>query len=187
MSDQDLRGKLKGRLEALGPGIGRVHDYERWAVAASDFLKLFQDPVSKKIFGWEITRTGLKVTKAAMRKWKLSHRYLLRGYYALEDAAGTEKTFQSLVDTIVVDLTRTKLPGTQGEQLPEATIEIRMFGAVLCHVAEIRLPEVAEIIEELPEADETDLQLLGLEYYLTPGDDILDAQDLVSLGEEGDA
>lgn len=182
MSDQTMRAAIKARLTALGAAIGRVHDYERWANNPNQFLSLFQDAASKKVFGWEIVRTGFKVRKVTMSKWKLIHRYTMRGYYGLEDAAGTEKTVNGLADLIALDFTRTPLAGTQGETLPEAEIETRMFGAVLCHVVEIRLPEVAEIVA--PVAEEGDeLLRIGLHYYLQdPADDgVADASDELTL------
>lgn len=181
MSDATLRATIKTRLTALGPTIGRVHDYERWTSNVKDFLALFQDPATKKIFGWEILRTGFRVQKATMNKWKLIHRYMIRGYYGLDDTAGTEKAVNALADLIALDFTRSKLAGTQGEQLPAGKIETRMFGHVLCHVVEITLPEVAEIVEQLPEAGETDLEAIGLQYYLKPGDDEADAADEINL------
>ena len=181
MSDATMRAAIKARLDAMGDAIGRVHDYERWNVQAGRFLSLFQDPDTSKIFGWEITRRGLRMQKMTMSKWKMIHRYVLRGYYGLEDAAATEKTVNALVDQIVLDFTRTKLTGTQGDQLPQATIETRIFGHVLCHVAEIVLPEVTEIVAP---AEETvpDLEGIDIEYYLTPAiDDDTDAEDNIEL------
>lgn len=182
MSEQSLRAQIKDRLDALGPVMGRVHDYERWSANTGQFLTLFQDPSTKKIMGWEIARTRLRTARSAMNRWKLTHRFVIRGYYGLEDAAATEKAFSALVDMVVLDFLRTRLPGTQGEQFPEAQVEPRMFGAVLCHVAEIVLPEVVEIVDALPEQTE-DWTSLGLEYYLRPGDDVADAADLVDLDQ----
>lgn len=185
MSDATMRAAIAARLTALGAGIGRVHDYERWANNPAQFLALFQPAGSKKVFGWEVVRTGFRVRKVAMRKWKMIHQYTIRGYYGLEDAAATEKTVNALADQIALDFARTPLSGTQGEQLPEAAIEPRVFGGVLCHVVEIRLPEVAEILAPaVEEAD--DLLVVGLEYYLQdPEDDgTADAADLLTL--EGD-
>ena len=182
MSDQTMRAAIKARLTALGASLGRVHDYERWANNPAAFLGLFQDATSKKVFGWEIVRTGFKVRKVTMRKWKMIHRYTLRGYYGLEDAAGTEKTVNSLADLIALDFTRTPLAGTQGETLPEAEIETRMFGAILCHVVEIRLPEVAEIVAPVEEEGD-ELLAIGLNYYLQdPVDDgEIDASEELTL------
>lgn len=182
MSDQAMRAAIKARLTALGSGLGKIHDYERWANNPAVFLGLFQDEASKKVFGWEIVRTGFKVRKVAMRKWKLIHHYTIRGYYGLEDAAGTEKTVNALADLIALDFTRTPLAGTQGETLPEAEIETRMFGAILCHVVEIRLPEVAEIVAQVEEEGD-DLLTIGLQYYLQDpeDDDVSDASDEITL------
>lgn len=180
MSDQTIRAAIHARLVALGSVMGRVHDYERWAGNPADFLRLFQDPTTKKIFGWEITRVGFNVTKAAMNKWRLSHRYVIRGFYGLEDAAGTEKAVNALADMIIFDLTRLKIEGSEADALPEGAVETRQFGGVLCHVVEIRLPKIDEIIspEQLPEEY---LETVGLNYYLIPGDDIADAVDVLPL------
>jgi|GEM_PF-664044 len=181
MSDATIRAAIKARLDALGAGIGRVHDYERWNVSGANFLTLFQDTATKKIFGWEIMRRAVRAQKVTMRRYKLIHRYVLRGYYGLEDSAATEKTVNALVDQIVLDFMLTKLSGTQGEQMPEASIEVRMFGHVLCHVAEITLPEVAEIVAPEEEAA-PNLTGIDIEYYLTPAiDTITDAEDNIDL------
>ncbi|ALC15654.1 hypothetical protein DSOUD_0867 [Desulfuromonas soudanensis] len=181
MSDQTIRAAIKARLAAMGPGIGRVHDYERMAVTVKEFIDLFQDPTTKKLFGWEITRRSFRVQKVAMGKWKVVHRYMIRGYYGLNDAAGTEKVINALADTIILNFTRQRIAGTQGDQLPEGKVEQWMFGNVLCHRAEIELPEVAEIVEQLPEDGETDLLAVGLDYYLKAGDDVVDASDEITL------
>jgi hypothetical protein len=184
MSDATMRAAIKTRLTAMGTAIGRVHDYERWTANTRDFLSLFQDPATKKIFGWEIMRTEFRMQKATMAKWKLIHRYMIRGYYGLDDDAATEKAVNAFVDRIVLDFTRQRLAGTQGDQLPEGKIETRLFGSVLCHVAEIKLPEVAEIVEQLPEEGETDLETIGIQYYLKPGDEMADAADEVTLSDQ---
>lgn len=181
MSDAAIRALIKARLDAMGTAIGRVHDYERWNLQANTFLSLFQDPATNKVFGWEIMRKALRVEKVAMRKFKLIHRYLIRGYYGLEDAAATEKTVNALADQIVLDFTLTRLTGTQGGQLPEAAIETRMFGHVLCHVVEILLPEVAEIVTP-DEENAADLTGIDIEYYLTPAiGEETDGQDNIDL------
>jgi hypothetical protein len=181
MSDAGFRALIKARLTAMGAAVGRVHDYERWAAQPGQFLAHFQDPATKKIFGWEITRRKVRAQKIAMRRYKLVHRYLVRGYYGLEDAAATEKTFNALVDQIVLSFTLTKLPGSQGEQLPEAVIEPRIFGHVLCHVGEIILADVTEIVA-VPEETAEDLTGIDIEYYLTPApDELTDAEDNIDF------
>lgn len=166
MSDAILRAAIKDRLTSLGPIIGRVYDYERWIKEKSKLLALFQDPDSKKVFGWEITRTGFSFSKIGMRRYKFTHRYLIRGYYALEDAAATEKTVNALADQIALSFALDKIDGTQGEQMPEAKIATGFFGNLMCHVVEITLPQVTEIVAA---AEEDAPALAGIdgEYYFT--------------------
>ncbi|MDA8137985.1 MAG: hypothetical protein M0036_04955 [Desulfobacteraceae bacterium] len=181
MSDATIRAAIKARLDELGAPIGRVHDYERWNVNAGNFLALFQDQSTKKIFGWEISRTGFKTERAAMNKLRLIHRYTIRGYYGLEDAVGTEKSVNALADAIAADLAQTRLTGTERDLMPEANISTRMFGQVLCHVVEIVLPEVVEIISPA-ETPAPDLTGIDIEYYLTPSQDTAtDAEDRIEL------
>lgn len=179
MSDATMRAVIKARMDAMGTAIGRVHDYERWSNNNTAFLTLFQDPDTKKIFGWEIIRKTFRVVKTAMHKYKLIHGYVIRGYYGLEDAAATEKAVNALVDQIVLDFALTKLDGTQGEQMPKGRIETKMFGNVLCHVPEIELPEVAENITE-EEAAEL-LTGIDIDYYLQPDDEVRDAYDNIDI------
>lgn len=182
MSDATIRAAIKARLDDMGDGIGRVHDYERWANNNGAFLDLFKDESTGKIFGWEITRKTFRVQKIAMRKYKLIHGYVIRGYYGMEDAAETEKTVNALVDQIVLDFTLNKVDGTQGEQMPKGRIEPKLFGHVLCHVPEIELPEVAEIVTEEETADA--MTGIDIDYYLQPDDEVRDAYDTIDLEEE---
>lgn len=180
MSESAIRTSIKEALTGI-TGIGRVHDYERWSVDPAQFLTLFQDAASRKIFGWEITRTGAKVEKPT-QKFKVTHNYVLKGYYGVQDAAGSEKLFNLVIETIVSKFISTQLAGTQGICLPQVgIIEFRMFGNnVLCHYAEVRL-DVAEIVERVSDEQLTDLLKVGLDYYLKPGDDAADATDTVNL------
>lgn len=182
MSEATIRAAIKARLDALCQAIGRVHDYERWANDPAKFLALFQDSETKKVFGWEIIRAGFTVRKAAMNRWKISHRFLIRGYYGLSDANETEKAVNALADMIVFDLSLTPISGTERDQLPQGTVQTRIFGHVLCHVVEIVLPEVTEMIVPAEE-ENVDLLRVGLNYYLQPDDGEVDASDLVELGE----
>lgn len=179
MSESAIRTGIKGALAGI-TGVGRVHDYERWTADSAQFLALFQDAASKKIFGWEITRTGAKVEKPT-QKFKVTHAYVLKGYYAVSDAAKSEKLFNAVIEAIVSKFISNHLAGTQGICLPQVgIIEFRMFGNVLCHYAEIRL-DVAEIVERVSDEQLTDLLKVGLDYYLKAGDETADVTEIVSI------
>lgn len=181
MSDSTLRAQLKNILSGI-TGVGKVHDYERFTADPAKFLLLFKDETSGKIFGWEITREGVKHERIT-QKIKATHSFVIKGYYGLKDDAATEKTFNAIVDLIGQAFIDTKIPGSQGHSLPQVSnIGARSFGGVLCHYAELRLG-VSEIVEATPEAGMSDLLRIGLSYYLKPGDDVKDAEDQVALSQ----
>lgn len=178
MTDSAVRNEIKNMLLTI-PGIGKVHDYERFTVDTAKFLALFKDAVSEKIFGWEITRESVKLERIA-QKYKAISNYVIKGYYALADDAGTEKTFNAVVDIIIQKFIDTQIPGTQGQSLPQVSVlQARMFGSILCHYAEIRI-SIAYVLDKTAE-ELGDLLKVGLHYYLTPGDDKEDSSDLVTL------
>lgn len=182
MSDATLRASIKNILTSV-PGAGQVHDYERWAADMAQFIAFFRDPVSKKVFGWEITRAAVPRIERIGNRFKVTHSYLVKGYYGLKDAEATEKIFNTVVDAMLLQLLG-GIPGTEGTPLPRVDlIQPRMFGGVLCHYAEIRLDNVAEIVTPAAIEEVTDLLRVGLNYYLQPGDDTADAADLVDLPE----
>lgn len=181
MSDSTLRAQLKNIMSGI-TGVGKVHDYERFTADTAKFLSFFKDETSKKIFGWEMTREGVKHERIT-QKIKATHSFVIKGYYGLKDDAATEKTFNAVVDLIGQAFIDTKIPGSQGHSLPQvSTIGARSFGGVLCHYAEIRL-DVSEIVEVTPEAGVADLLTVGLDYYLKPGDNNGDAADTVTLNQ----
>jgi hypothetical protein len=180
MSDTTLRNSIASMLQEV-PGIGIVHKYERWTKDMSQFLTMFQDPASKKIFGWEITRAGIGKIEKITQKFKVPHLYKLKGYYGLQDSAQSEIEFNAIVDGIVLKFISKQIPGTEMKTWPRAPrIEPRVFGSVLCHYAEMDF-EVPEIVAKVTDEEINDLLRVGLNYYLKQDEANPDAQDLVTL------
>ncbi|MHB9075857.1 MAG: hypothetical protein ACYC6G_20340, partial [Desulfobaccales bacterium] len=104
-------------------------------------LKLYA--ANGRIQGWHITRKGTKETWDSLPAVDRGHTYEIVGIYTLNDAAASEKAFQELVEK-VMSLLRFDfdLGGncTLAGPLTLETVEPRMFGSVLCHVAVIKLP-----------------------------------------------
>jgi len=67
--------------------------------------------------------------------------------------------------------------------LPEGSTGTRFFGQVLCHVVEIKIPAVDEIIKP-EEVDQGYLDVIGLNYYLKPGDEVADAVDIIATWDQ---
>lgn len=146
MSEAIIRQKIFEILSAV-PGVGKVHNYERWSNDWNKFLALFQDPVSKRILGWEITRQSSPATKISNAEEETTHGYVLQGYMGLNDALATELEFNALIETIKTAFRGNHTLGgfcLDAGPLSLDISEARTFGSVLCHYAKLMLP-VSEI------------------------------------------
>ena len=143
---------IKAILTAV-PGVGMVHDYERQCADMARFIEFFQDPSTKKILGWEITRRAATEHQAGV--YLRHHQIVLKGYMGLQDATGSSKVFQALCEEVCAAF-RTAPDGAgweyrNGDEADRSPAQIesindRMFGAVLCHAAEIALSVTERIV-----------------------------------------
>lgn len=131
------------------PGIGRVHEYERYAKTDKDFRRFYLSAGagasdSDSLHGWHIRRIG-RVEKGNFNlvetKWEI------RGFLALNDDDASELEFDDLVDDIL-DAFRddptlgnvVQWPALEAEQVPTVTDSgPAMFGGVLCHCVKLQL------------------------------------------------
>jgi hypothetical protein len=146
----DIVADIKGKLEAI-EGIGLVHDYERQSKTLQEFIMLFSREVGagqKQILGWEITRTSVAEYQAGAVL--CPNLMVVKGYMGLSDATGSSKVFQGLVNKVrdafrkadAADPTAPFLYQNQASNLSPVQVPVindRMFGAYLCHCAEIHI------------------------------------------------
>ena len=137
------------RIDILSavPAVGQVHDYERWSNDWNKFLALFQDPATKQILGWEITRVAAPTDKLDNIEELVAHNYVIQGYMGLNDALATEKTFQALIEAVKAAFRNQHTLGGLCMDAGPLSLEIceaRNFGSVLCHYTKLTLP-VSEI------------------------------------------
>jgi len=149
-----INAAIKEILESV-PGVGVVSDYIRWAENWNTII----DRISSGgiVNTWMISRIA---TESRRRNRKeLMHTFQIIGMYELNDENESEKTFQSLIDSVMTELDEYqtlngtvetihadwgKLAGFDGLQIDN--IEVRKIGGRLVHYASCRLP-VLEIIE----------------------------------------
>ncbi len=139
MSESTVRAGIYGLVGAISD-IGVVYDYERWAVDSARFIELFKTTIGGigQIRGVEITRGSAAEDETPERK----HTYRLKCYMGLKDEDATEKTFNAIVEAICDAFRADQTIGGVAEghdYIQVATIELRMFGSVLCHYAELTL------------------------------------------------
>lgn len=147
MSEALNRQAIYNIIKAIA-GIGKVYDYERYANNDSDFIKLFKDASSGRILGGEISRSSCAAEKISSIEEESGHGFIIRYYMGVEDAAKTEIFFNAKIEQIRAAFRgNNTLSGNclDISALTATVIEVRSFGGVLCHYAELRMT-VAELL-----------------------------------------
>jgi hypothetical protein len=127
-------------------GIDVVHGYERWASDLPGLRALYT--TNSKLHGWNVTRDRTVATYRTNTQTERRHRFVVRGYYALDDAAASEQTFQGLIEAIEAAIRNDDtLGGTAEVAGPMQVQEVRpvMFAGILCHTAELVI-EAQELV-----------------------------------------
>lgn len=127
-------------------GVENVYGYERYSADLSGLRALYNG--TGTLHGWNVTRERTPATYRTNTQTERRHRFILRGYYALDDAAASEQTFQELVEAIeAVFRDADTLAGTAevaGPLQVERVVPV-MFAGVLCHHAELSI-EAQELV-----------------------------------------
>lgn len=137
--------ELKTILDGV-TGIGETDDYLRLSHDEQNNISLFVN--SSKLHTWYLTRSKC-ISERYDNKYVLRNHYFeVHGIYVLDDANESEKTFNSLVDTVLNEFQeKANINLTTNSRLIEVSnnvnIEHREFVNVLCHYCLISL-----IVEE---------------------------------------
>ena len=147
MSESAIRAQIKTILEAV-TNIGKVYDYERWSADWTAFINLFKITVSgvDQIRGWEISRRSVGEKKVVIGVGSLAHEddhlFIIKGYMSVKDASATEKTFNTLIESIKTAFRANPNLNATCERhgrIQAPVIDFRIFGDVFCHYAELNL------------------------------------------------
>lgn len=141
---QQIRDAIKATMDAV-PGVGIVHNRERYIESLADFKTLFVTGAELK--GWIIRRTGFRVTSSALGRDTVVNRWRIDGWAGFDDAASSELAFDNLIEEIRAAfradeslggvVAGTVIDGEAGIQLDDSGPV--MFAKVLCHSARLRL------------------------------------------------
>lgn len=133
------------------PGIGQVHDRERYMREEAKFRSLFVSRIdgADQLRGWWLRRAATMERTLGIGRRMEVHTWHLRGYMALSDDAGSELVFDELVEALRDAVRSTADAGgvpwqpapfdspTDGLQVLE--IGPVIFCSVLCHSALLEL------------------------------------------------
>lgn len=97
MSQDTLLAQIKIIVSAVA-GIGAVHDYERYSRSMSEWIVLMAS--GGKTNAWTISREKTDPERDSDKTNRCRHTFKIRGYYAIDDAGASEKTFQGLVELV---------------------------------------------------------------------------------------
>lgn len=155
MSLSNVRAAIVSTLSAV-PNIGVVHSYERYSHDLATLKKLYFSSAHNQLRGWFVRRVGTRENGILPPRYLEVATWQIRGVMSLEDAAGTEKVMDELIeavrDAFRVDRTLggtvTKLGTLQpnserGPQLDD--FGPVMFGGALCHGVRLSLVTTREL------------------------------------------
>lgn len=89
-------------LIASVPGIGQVHDRERYVRDEARFRQLYTVNINgaDQLRGWWLRRASTTEATLAVGRRLEVHTWHIRGYMALADEAGTELVFDELIEAL---------------------------------------------------------------------------------------
>lgn len=133
------------------PGIGQVHDRERYVREEAKFRQLYTARINgaDQLRGWWLRRAATMERTLGIGRRMEVHTWHLRGYMALSDDAGSELVFDELVEALRDAVRSTADAGgvpwqpapfdspTDGLQVLESGPVL--FCGVLCHSALLEL------------------------------------------------
>lgn len=136
MADYTTRVEEIAALVRAVDGSGLVHARNRNTANWGQFILFFRDEQSR-INGWQISRKAPAGTKD--RRWEET--YQLVKLYGIRDADASDFTFQTNLDDVgrVFVAGRDLTFGSVAEGFRIIAIEERVFGAVVCHVADCEI------------------------------------------------
>jgi len=133
-------------------GIGRVHEFIRHSRFLDEFIAKTQKDgiindweISRIAFSQELFGVGNLVSDGLFHD---THTTIIRGYLSVVDENESEKTFQDLVDAIVLIIRQNNtLNGTVilPKQLQAPTIGHETFGGVLVHFTEMTFEAIERV------------------------------------------
>ena len=141
---QQIIANAKGMLQAVS-GVANVYDHLVYANDDKTVASKFTD-TNSRIHAWMITRPATQGEDRGPNNEYDVHRLQIRGYLGVSEAAGTEGTFQDLVEAVRAafnanrkfDFNSTKAAHWSKPMQAPQVIYV-MFAGVLCHYCELTM------------------------------------------------
>jgi hypothetical protein len=125
---------------AVIPAIGVVHNRLRYKVKWDDYLADFAAQVlgKRRVNGWWLERERREDVYMTFGKLDQQHTFIGRGIMGFSDKDDTDGLFGDQVDDVMDALSGLQVTNVWELSPPLLRVQdIRQFGSVLCHYAEI--------------------------------------------------
>lgn len=98
---EQIRTAIADKIAAVADA-GRVHAWQRYAPNNTEFRALYVASIggAEQLRGWHVRRVATQETSDALGRYVVTHRWEIRGYLGLDDAAQTERTFDTLIEAL---------------------------------------------------------------------------------------
>jgi hypothetical protein len=141
VSLQTITANMKGILAAV-QGVANVYDHKKWTNDDTSFNQAFKS--GSAINTWMITREATQAQDRGPNNEFDIHQMVIAGYNQVAEAAGSEATFQQLVETVRATFnSNRKLTFNSAHAaywsgaMSARAVQYVMFGGVLCHYCEL--------------------------------------------------
>lgn len=147
MSDlATIRGAIVAVLSAV-PGVGVVHDRERYGKRADALAQLYVPAGSDEVRGWFVRRVCTRRTSPAIGSVTVTHEWRITGYASFLDEDDSEIAFDGLIEAMAAAVAADESLGLADVQtvIEEAAgLQVADSGPVtfcgrLCHSARLHL------------------------------------------------
>lgn len=150
MSDALVRAAVVAKLATV-PGIGVVHDRERFAADQKKLRDLYT--LDDKLLGWFVSRNARREVSAFVGRNTIVSHWRIQGFKAMDDANSSETALAALIDAACDAFRADETLGGAVFEISDATLddtskpvglqlektEPVMFCGVLCHGARLSL------------------------------------------------
>jgi hypothetical protein len=145
MSEATVRASIKTLIESVS-NVGLVYDNQPFADTWDLFITRFKTTISSvdMVRGWTISceaieATGFVATGGRNTGNQYFYQFRIRGYQSFDYETDTENAFIALAIAVMAALNGGIVSGTvfNADLAQLTSYTPRVFGGVLCHVAEI--------------------------------------------------
>ena len=147
MSEATISAAIKVAIEAvvgIAAGAGQVQDHEPEVITDDTYVDLFVNSAETAINGWTIEQVDVRTTQQDPGfRFQRIRNFIVRGRFGLQEATGTKKAFQALIDLVEAALIGNVSVWVQHPEDEEQAIQTEfvgeeMHGPFLVHQCQMR-------------------------------------------------